>query len=219
MIKPPYQVIELKVEPFTDIWGLSYYLFVASVTVTAMGHSRHDFSFVYKSKVPKSFQHFFLCHTQLPTLCQHTNLSFGSMILILVTLFGSVQLNMHAMSLFYKLSVLTSKLSGSVSNQHIGDSNIVGEFNKRFPCISSQGHRYHLGEFPLHKDVAHMLPCLDFIIMSKVSRYHVPVSLGQCKFKWSTCSHHIIGCTAVRMPFCVATSRVFFAISIPVLNN
>ena len=63
-------------------------------------------------------------------LHQHTNLLLGSMILVLVTLFSSVQSNMHAMSLFFKLSGLTGKPSGSISNQHIGDSNVVGEFNK-----------------------------------------------------------------------------------------
>ena len=64
----------------------------------------------------------------------------------------------------------------------------------------------------------HVLPSLDFTFDSRVSVYHVPRKRCRCKFRWSTLTCRVIGCTAVLIPRWVITLTVSFAVCMPILH-
>ena len=88
----PHQIIELKVEPFTDVRCVAGDLFVSSPAILAACRAAKELCLVDQAHVPETLGHVPLEHTQCPSQLEDSNLSFGVMVLVVPSLLGVVDL-------------------------------------------------------------------------------------------------------------------------------
>ena len=128
LVVVPHSIVKLKVNPLGYVWRFSSGDFNPSALLLSARNPIQDVGLIYQAVIPQTgCWHFTRQHAIPPSLLELSDFSLSRIILVRLSNFRLLQLDLEAANFLDKVSPRTINFWGSIRQEGVGDADIVGK--------------------------------------------------------------------------------------------